>query len=192
MNFNKNNTFITSDTHWGHANIIRHCSRPFVDVNHMNKVLVDNHNSLVRPNDNLIHLGDFSFRGDSAETYLNNLNGNIWFVIGNHDKDLKKFFGNDIKREYNGKTYRILPAESMITIDERSIVLSHYSMRVWYGSHRGNWHLYGHSHGSLFDDPNSLSMDVGVDCNNYFPFTFDQIQDRMNKKSFKPIDHHGS
>ena len=156
MNFNKNNTFFTSDSHFGHFNICKHCNRPFSDVHHMNKVLTDNHNSIVRPNDNLICLGDFCFRGNSADTYLNNLNGNIWFVLGNHDKDLKKFFGDSIKKDYNGKTYRILPAESMITIDTQQIILSHYAMRTWAGSHRGNWQLYGHSHGSLPDDPNSM------------------------------------
>jgi len=51
--------------------------------------------------------------------------------------------------------------------------------------------LFGHSHGTLPDDANALSIDVGVDCNNYFPFTFDQIKAKMDKKSFKPTDHHG-
>lgn len=191
MNFNKNNTFVTSDSHFGHDKIRFHCNRPFSDVHHMNAILTNNWNSVVNTNFNVIHLGDFCFRGNTAETYLNNLNGNIWFVLGNHDKDLRKFFGDAIVKQFNGKTYRILPAESMITIDNVSIILSHYAMRVWNGSHRGNWMLYGHSHGSLPDDPNSLSIDVGVDSNDYFPFTFDQIKTKMDKKSFKPIDHHG-
>ena len=75
MNFNKNNTYFTSDCHYGHENIIKHCNRPFTDVEHMNTVLIDNHNRVVRPNDNVINLGDFAFRGNSADTYLKKLNG---------------------------------------------------------------------------------------------------------------------
>ena len=44
---------------------------------------------------------------------------------------------------------------------------------------------------SLPDDPNSLSMDVGVDCHNFFPVSFEEFDARMKKKTFKPIDHHG-
>ena len=44
---------------------------------------------------------------------------------------------------------------------KQGIVLCHYAMRVWNKSHHGNFMLYGHSHGSLADDPNSMSFDVG-------------------------------
>jgi calcineurin-like phosphoesterase family protein len=55
-------------------------------------------------------------------------------------------------------------------------------MRRWLGSNRGNYHLYGHSHGSLPDDPNSLSIDVGVDCHNYKPISADRVRDIMRDK----------
>ncbi len=73
----------------------------------------------------------------------------------------------------------------------QDIVMLHYSMRVWNKSHHGSWHLYGHSHGTLPDDPNSLSIDVGVDCHNYQPISYDEIKSIMSKKEFKPVDHHG-
>jgi len=49
---------------------------------------------------------------------------------------------------------------------------------------------YGHSHGTLPDDPNARSMDVGVDCNDYAPFALDDILLKMYRKAFKPVDHH--
>jgi len=64
-------------------------------------------------------------------------------------------------------------------------------MRVWNKSHHGALNLYGHSHGSLPDDPHALAIDVGVDCHNFTPISFEQVKKIMSKKTFKPIDHHG-
>jgi len=81
----------------------------------------------------------------------------------------------------------------MVRIDlaGQQIILCHYAMRVWDKSHWGIWHLYGHSHGSLPDDPRSLSYDVGVDKNNFTPLLFEEVKEIMSKKTFKPVDHHG-
>jgi calcineurin-like phosphoesterase family protein len=64
-------------------------------------------------------------------------------------------------------------------------------MKVWNKSHHGAWHLYGHSHGSLPDDINSLSFDVGVDSHDYKPISYEEVKRIMKKKIFKPLDHHG-
>lgn len=76
--------YLISDTHFGHINIIKYCSRPFNDIHHMNKVLTENWNSMVKPNDVVYHLGDFSW-GDPVK-YLPRLNGKIHLILGNHDK----------------------------------------------------------------------------------------------------------
>ena len=39
--------FYTSDLHLGHANIIRHCNRPFASVEEMDEVLIENWNAKV-------------------------------------------------------------------------------------------------------------------------------------------------
>jgi len=76
----------TSDTHFGHANIIKYCDRPFKDIDRMDEVLIKNWNARVKENDLVIFLGDFCFRGDlRAEDYLHRLNGHITFIKGNHD-----------------------------------------------------------------------------------------------------------
>ena len=68
--FDPEHTFFTSDTHFGHANIINLCNRPFKDVNHMNDMLVENWNSVVSDDDTVFHLGDFALGGSAVWSCL--------------------------------------------------------------------------------------------------------------------------
>lgn len=52
--------WFTSDTHFGHANIVKYSGRPFEDVYEMNAALVRNWNETVKPGDLVYHLGDFA------------------------------------------------------------------------------------------------------------------------------------
>src|SRR5687767_6005129 len=84
------NTFFTSDTHWGHKNIIKFCSRPYASVEEMDEAMITNWNDRVRPGDTVYHLGDFTFyrREDQQRRIIDSLNGNIKLILGNHDDDL--------------------------------------------------------------------------------------------------------
>jgi hypothetical protein len=66
-----------------------------------------------------------------------------------------------------------------------SSFLCHDAMRVWHQSFRGAWHLYGHSHGRLPDEPAALSIYVGIDTHDYRRWHFDQIRSRMDQKTKK-------
>lgn len=165
------NYWFTSDTHFGHANIIRYCNRPFDSVHDMNKAMTDLWNACVQPDDNIYHLGDFSFGPPRA--YLSKLNGNIFLIKGSHDKDLQRLFnaGSQV-----GKWYWLGPLAT-ISIEGHTVVLCHYAMRRWPKSHYGAWHLYGHSHGKL---PGSgYSFDVGVDTHGFQPYSWQEIKERM-------------
>lgn len=172
-------TFFTSDTHFGHANIIKYCNRPFKSVEEMDEALIKNWNDKVQVGDTVYHLGDFSF--GPAEKYASRLNGMIRFVRGNHDRPLEAYL--------NCKYFQF-PDVLSIYVGKQQFFLSHYAHRVWPKSHRGTWHLYGHSHGTLPDDPDSMSFDCGVDCHNYAPLEFEEVKAIMEKKTFKPKDHH--
>lgn len=81
-----NKIFITSDTHFNHANIIKYCNRPFDTVEEMNRTIIHNWNEVVSPDDTVYHLGDFIMgpeRGLGEILYA--LNGHIHLVRGNHD-----------------------------------------------------------------------------------------------------------
>jgi calcineurin-like phosphoesterase family protein len=178
-------TYFASDYHLGHKNVIKYDNRPFKDVDHMDESIIANHNAVIGDGDDFYFLGDFSFNKSKTEEYLQRLNGNKFFIKGNHDNHaIVKLY-----KEYG--TYLGELAE--VDVLGQRIVLCHYSMRVWNKSHRGVWHLYGHSHHSLPDNGDSLSFDIGINGEgyNYTPLSFNQVSKIMSKKTFKSIDHHG-
>lgn len=176
--------FISSDYHLGHKNVIKYDNRPFDSIDEMDEAIIKNHNNVVGPNDDFYFLGDFCFNRAKTENYLQRLNGNKFFICGNHDKrDTIKLY-----REYG--TY--LGGLQRLTLNDQDLILCHYSMRVWDKSHRGTIHLYGHSHGSLEHTPWGKSMDVGIMLSDYSPYNLKTIVHLMDKRSIHQIDHHGS
>lgn len=80
----KRNIWVTSDTHFGHANIIRYCSRPFLGADEMNKALVQFWNETVHDQDIVYHLGDV-YMGATSRWVLPLLKGRKRLILGNHD-----------------------------------------------------------------------------------------------------------
>lgn len=170
------NIWFTSDTHYGHANIIKYCNRPFKNIREMDEGLIELHNECVGPSDVVYHLGDFSFSRESSK-YLKRLNGAEYhLILGNHDKrklltDAGFTSINDVKKIHNG---------------EYTFWLSHYAHLRWPHSHHGAFHLFGHSHGGL--EGHGRSMDIGVDTNEYRPWHIDEVIRLLKKK--KATEHH--
>ncbi len=166
--------FFTADTHFGHAAAIRFCGRPWGSVEEMDEGLIANWNRVVGPKSDVHVVGDFSFhRPEQTRETLARLNGRIHLVIGNHDERWIKKIGD---------AFHSIQYLRRVKHQKQSIVLCHYALRVWQNSHYGAWHLYGHSHGTLEEDPRSLSFDCGVDANNYAPISFEQVAERMRMK----------
>lgn len=79
-------TYFIADTHFGHANIIGSCHRPFKDVAEMNRTLIANWNARVADDDDVYVIGDFAFRcAGSVAKIAHQLKGRKHLVIGNHD-----------------------------------------------------------------------------------------------------------
>lgn len=182
--------YFTSDTHFGHRNILKYCNRPFADQWEMDNALIVNWNSRVQPDDVIYHLGDFSFHdAEGTQKVLDRLNGRIYFCRGNHDQVFKKnkHLQNrfeDVRDYYELKFQKIKG-------DEGRIVMSHFPMVVWNKSHRGSYMLHGHCHGTLKYPMKARIMDVGSDPQDYFPISIEEVERHMNTLEHEIVDHHG-
>jgi calcineurin-like phosphoesterase family protein len=128
----------------------------------------------------MYHVGDFAFA--DHDPYLRRLNGEKHLVPGNHDHRSR------IERAPLWHTVgdKLTHIEVMGDIQ---VVLCHYAMRVWRNARHGAPHFYGHSHGNLPGDAQSL--DVGVDCWDFAPASFDRIVMRlMDQRERVESDHH--
>ena len=173
--------FFTSDTHFNHQYMLN-TRKQFTSLEEMNEQLIANWNSRVKRNDLVYHLGDFAL-GSVAEavTISNRLNGQIYLVRGNHDRVAE----NKLCRN----RFVWIKDLHRVKIDGQKIYLLHYAMRTWNCMHHGSWHLHGHSHGSL-PELDVKSFDVGVDCWNLFPVSYEEVATKMATKTFIPVDHH--
>lgn len=179
------NVFFTSDQHYYHSRIIKYCDRPFSSVEEMNEKLIDNHNSIIKQNDTVYMLGDFAWLNDvdKLTELFKRLNGIKHFILGNHDNP------NCFRILADNKVIASLNQTLGIKIDKQYIWLSHYSHRVWDKSHHGSWALFGHSHATL--STYGLSFDIGVDTNNYFPWSYEDVKIRISQLQLvqKQLEH---
>jgi calcineurin-like phosphoesterase family protein len=164
-------THFTADQHWGHEAVIAMCKRPFATVEEMDEAMIANWNAVVAKNDNVWVVGDFAYRIDvkRKRAIFSQLYGSKHLVPGNHDD-------NDTL----SLPWASIGQIRQIVVDGQKIVLCHYGMRTWPGSRRGAIHLYGHSHGTL--PGNHQSLDVGVDCWDFRPVSLPQIREVLERE----------
>lgn len=206
---NISNLFFTSDTHFGHKNIIRYSNRPFSSVEEMDRKLIENINAKCPHDAILYHFGDFGFGSEERMAQiLDMINCKVIFLDGNHDKPMRhskvrgKFnpvtlFKNWIRTSVrSGITQELVPCVELKVKDsdavrgEQSIVMCHYPMLTWNKAHHGSWMLHGHCHGTIKYPFPARIMDVGVDPRGYFPISYDEVKQNMMKVKAESLDHH--
>lgn len=181
--------YFTSDLHLGHANIIRHCNRPFVSVEEMDETILQRWNEKVKPSDTVYILGDLIFRSKIApEDYLSRMPGKKHFIVGNHDKawmkkvDLTRWFESVDMMRY-------------ISDGQRKMTLCHYPMMSWPFSNHEGWMVYGHIHENtdmeywpLIDHYDRM-LNAGVDINGFAPVTFEEmiVNNEIHKKKARDV-----
>ncbi len=165
--------YYTADPHFGHSNIITLCSRPFSDVDQMNKTLVANWNARVQADDTVYILGDFAYKcePDEVEAILQKLNGHKHLIVGNHDEWMDKIDAGDY--------FESVDTLTEINDNDRRCVLCHYPMLSWNHENKA-YMIYGHVHSDAVSDlwpytSRKLMLNVGVEFNNYMPVTLNEL-----------------
>jgi calcineurin-like phosphoesterase family protein len=161
--------YFSSDFHFSHANILEYCSRPFKDAQEMDYVILKNF-SILKPEDTLYFLGDFTMRGEDHykwfQSTLSRITCRKIFILGNHDK-LKSF------------KYVELGFESVHT----SLIVDKYFLAhdpaLLSAMPKEYIMLCGHVHG-LFktqtDSQGRVVINVGVDVWDFKPVPLEEVE----------------
>lgn len=165
--------FFTSDTHFGHTNILTFKNfdgtlvRPeFSSVEEMDEIMIERWNEVVKPNSMVYHLGDVFFRSkEHGHSVLRRLNGKKHLFLGNHDRHMPVFLEHFDHVESWKKT----------KLYGKKLILSHVP------SHEGSvfdgyLNVHGHIHANLTGNA-ELYVNVCVEHTGYRPVNLDEIEE---------------
>lgn len=164
-----NNIWFTSDTHFGHANILTYenIARPFKDLHEMSTALIERWNSVIKPNDTVYHLGDFCF-GRANMHIAELLNGKKRLILGNHDTYPINEYMWFFDRIYGAKMWE-------------KCILTHIPVHP--STLKSRWLLNVHGHTHSRQVPDEGYFNVSVECHNLTPVHADIIRDAQRKFS---------
>jgi calcineurin-like phosphoesterase family protein len=165
--------YLISDFHLDHGNIIDYCDRPFTSVEEMNETLVTNWNDTVDHDDAVLYGGDLTIRSSAAPLldWLEKLNGDIVFLIGNHDETILE----GLDRVQFVESYRF---------DHRGVPFHAVHDPVDAPSNPTGWVLHGHHHNNWPDRFPFISHDnryvnFSVELLGYRPLSTDRLVDYL-------------
>lgn len=159
-------TWVTSDSHWGHDNIVRYCNRP---DNHFD-VMVDRWREEVPAEATVLHLGDLSYRSNALFKHVTSakLTGTRkLLILGNHDRQRPSFY-----RDCGFKVVK--PFE--IPYGDWVVSFSHYALRE--PAPERHVHVHGHIHNNGY----------GGRASPYVPFSVGQINVSVEQTHYRPVN----
>lgn len=183
--------FYTADTHFGHANIIKYCSRPFADTEEMDAALIERWNAVVQDTDDVFVLGDVILGNFKAGIEkVKQLKGNKFLIPGNHDR----IFSGEGRKAlpyfpvYEEAGFHILSEYTTLPVGAHMVLASHFPYagdsqdKDRYVDRRpvneGEWLLHGHVHEKWkinASRANGKMINVGVDVWGFKPVSEDEI-----------------
>lgn len=170
------NTWIISDTHFGHQNICKFLNedgtplRPWDNADEMDEVLVSNWNSVVNSSDTVYHLGDVVMNR-KALPIMDRLNGKKKLILGNHD-----IF--DVFKDYSKYFYRV---HGSVKLD--NLLLTHIPVHSDSVPHWALANVHGHIHSRVIDHPKHYN--VSVENIGYIPISIEDLKSRIIKHQAK-------
>lgn len=167
------NTFVISDTHFYHDNIIKYCNRPYANAAEMNEDMIAKWNAVVGKDDIVWHLGDFAFGSkDHVKEIVSRLNGRINLVMGNHDHHKVSFY-------YESGFHRVYDHPVVIS---NFFILSHEPMQ-WVKDGEVYANIYGHIHDQeMYKDFTSNSFCACVERTGYAPIRWTDMIEKMKSQ----------
>jgi len=173
--------YFTADTHFGHANVVKMCQRPFPDVEAMNEAMIAAWNDRVGGNDTVYIVGDMFFRCENPESILKRLKGKKRLIAGNHD-------GSWMGKVELSRYFISVDLYLEISDGAHALTLCHYPLLTWKHAKK-SYMVHGHIHTNTDADFWPLLrvrdnvLNAGVDINRYMPVTFDELLE--NNRRFK-------
>lgn len=172
-------TFFTSDLHFGHANIIEYCGRPYRDVEEMDEDLIERFNSKVGPEDRTIFMGDILMgRFDVSIERLEQLNGELIVVPGNHDPLFPTHGARQSRKDRFTDCFdEVWELSGKYDLDGVGVNYCHFpyvpdpwdraELEPYRPVDDGLWLIHGHVHDMWLQQGRQIN--VGVDAWNGFP-----------------------
>lgn len=156
-------TYIISDEHYFHENIIHYCNRPYKTTKEFQADMIKRHNETVEPGSTVYHLGDFALTDNwkKLAAILNKLNGNHHLIVGNHDW---MYIWNYVDAGF------ISVHTSFILEDKYNLI---HDPSAACGLKDMFW-IHGHLHNNTISADNCFNACVEV--NDYRPVDFEQIK----------------
>lgn len=179
-------TFFTADSHLNHLNVIRLSCRPFQDLREMHEKLIENWNRVVKPCDQVWHLGDVGMGPlDQFRPLLKRLNGHKHLIAGNHDEVWPGHREAHRQQRAWLEVFDTVQPFARKKIVGQRVMLSHFPF-YGQGDHTaverypdyrfpdtGAWLLHGHVHTEWAQ--RGRQINVGVDVRNYTPMSINEI-----------------
>lgn len=172
------NIWLIADTHFGHANIIRYCDRPFASADKMDEAMIANWNNVVKADDKVFHLGDFALCDAKRIVDIGQrLNGYKILIRGNHDGA-------------SDTTYRLAGFKQVSKypiLIEDFLILSHEP--VFVNERQCFANIFGHVHNN--ENYRTFSPDgacVSVERHNYAPVLLDDVRSAIELLRFEKLE----
>jgi calcineurin-like phosphoesterase family protein len=179
-------TWVTSDLHFGHKNIMSFCPQTRArfnnDVTYMNSAMAEEWNNKVEPEDLVYILGDVAFMsGSDAGRMMTRLNGTKILIKGNHDR--KTLMDTTFVNAF-AEIHDYLD----VVYDGHNIIMFHYPIAEWDRMHRGALHFHGHLHGGVSGLEKYRALDVGMDSTGEIVISMERAIRLIKDKEIK--GHH--
>ncbi len=161
-----------SDHHIGHKNIIKFegpqgdpARTLFNSIEEHNEALVENHNSVVKPEDKVFMLGDVCWNSRAVQ-YVKRMNGRKILIMGNHDNQKANAYLNAFQ-DIKGVLY----------FNDLQAIMTHIPVHPGQLEYRFKCNIHGHLHSHTVGDPRYLN--VAMEQINYTPINLDEVKRRL-------------